>query len=95
MSNAIRTYLGQSTVHHKVSRVDEAALVAGKEEHCLGLLDGLAETTRGEVDLAAVALGLVVAQPVLKQRSAVHVLESRCLPKMHSWSSLLEWCRAQ
>ena len=59
-----------TTIDNKVSTVDEAALVAGKEEDTLGLLDGLAKATGWEVDFAAVALSLVVAKPVLQQRCA-------------------------
>jgi hypothetical protein len=34
------------------------------------LLNGLAEASCGEVDLAAVTLGLIITQPVLQKRSA-------------------------
>jgi hypothetical protein len=60
-----------SAVNNKIGSVHEAALVAGKEENCLGLLDSFAETAGREVDFAAVTLGLVVAEPVLEQRGAV------------------------
>jgi hypothetical protein len=63
--------LGHAAVDHEISTVDEAALVAGEEENCLRLLDSLAETTSGEVDLAAVALGLIVAEPALEERGAI------------------------
>lgn len=63
--------LSHTTINHKVSAVDETALVAGKEKHGLGLLDGLTEAAAGEVHLATVALGLVVSEPVLQKRSAV------------------------
>jgi len=62
-----------ATVNHKVRAVDETALVAGKKQNCLSLLDGLAKTSSGEVNLAAVALGLVVAEPVLEKWGAVLV----------------------
>lgn len=48
--------------------VDEAGLVAGQEDDGVGLLNGLAEAAGGEVHLAAVALGLVVTEPVLEER---------------------------
>jgi hypothetical protein len=50
-----------TAIDHKVGTVDEAALVAGKEKYRLSLLNGLAEATSGEVNLTAVALGLVIA----------------------------------
>lgn len=65
------TYLGHATVNDKVGAVDEAGLVTGEEDDGLGLLNGLTEAASGEVDLTAVALGLVVAEPVLEKRSAV------------------------
>lgn len=61
--------LCHSAVYDEISAVDEAALVAGEEENGLGLLDGFAEAAGGEVDFAAVALGLVVTEPVLEERS--------------------------
>lgn len=48
--------------------VHEAGLIAREEQHGLGLLDGLAEAAGREVDLAAGALGGVVAEPVLQER---------------------------
>lgn len=48
--------------------IDEARLVTGKEDDSVSLLNGLAEATSREVDLAAVTLGLVVTEPVLKKR---------------------------
>jgi hypothetical protein len=62
-----------TTVNHKISTVDEAALVAGKEKDRLSLLNRLTKSTSGEVNLAAVALGLVVTEPVLKKGSTVAV----------------------
>jgi hypothetical protein len=64
---------GHTTVNNEISAIDEAALVAGKEQYCLSLLDSLAETTSGEVDFATVTLGLVIAEPVLEEGSAVLV----------------------
>ena len=64
------TYLCHTPVNDKVGPVHEAAFVAGQEENGLGLLDGFAEAAGGEVDLTAVALGCVVAEPVLKQGRA-------------------------
>lgn len=49
--------------------VDEAGLIGSEEEDGLGLLDGLAEATSGEVNLATHALGDVVAEPVLEEGS--------------------------
>ena len=65
-----REYLCHAAVDDKVSAVDEAALVAGEEEHGLGLLDGFAEAAGGEMDLATVTLGRVVSEPILKKGRA-------------------------
>lgn len=65
-----REYLGHAAVDDKVSAVDEAALVAGEEEHGLGLLDGFAEAAGGEVDLATVALSRIISEPILKKGCA-------------------------
>jgi hypothetical protein len=62
-----------TAIDYKVGTVDEAAFVAGKEKYRLGLLNSLAEATTGEVNLAAVTLGLVITQPVLEEGSAVSV----------------------
>jgi hypothetical protein len=64
------SYLGHPSVHHEIRPVDKAALVAGEKEHRLCLLDSLAEPARREVYLPAVALGLVIAQPVLQEGCA-------------------------
>ena len=64
------THLRHPPIDNKIRAVHETALVAGEEEHGLGLLDGLAEAAGWEVDLAAVALGRVVAEPVLEERGA-------------------------
>lgn len=64
---------GHAPIDHKVRAVHEAALVAGEEQDCLRLLDGLAEAARGEVDLAAVALGEIVSEPVLEEGRAGRV----------------------
>lgn len=60
--------LGHATVDDKVAAVDEAGFVGSQEQDGLRLFDSLAETARGEVDLTPVAFGLVVSEPVLKQR---------------------------
>lgn len=59
-----------AAVNHEIRAVDEAALVAGKEKHCLSLLNSFTEAASREVDFAAVTLGLVVAEPVLKEGGA-------------------------
>lgn len=71
ISEPVFTYLGQSSVDDEIGSVDEAALIASKENDGVRLLDGLAKTTRGEVNFAPEALGLVVTKPVLKERSAI------------------------
>lgn len=60
--------LAETAVNNKVMAVDEARLVAGKEDDSVGLLNGLTEAAGREVDLAAVALGLVITEPVLEER---------------------------
>ena len=80
-----------STIDNEVCAVDEAALIAGKEEHALGLLNGLTEATGREMDFATSALGLVVAKPVLKKRGARVVSE----PLSSRWRYLLERSWAQ
>lgn len=62
--------LGHSAIYNEVRAVDEAGLVAGQEENGLSLLNGLTKTAAGEVDLTAVALLLVVTEPVLKEGCA-------------------------
>jgi hypothetical protein len=69
-------YLGQSSIDHKVCGIDEAALIAGEEHHSLSLLNGFAKTTGWKVNLAAMTLRLVVAEPVLEQRSASEFVSS-------------------
>lgn len=62
-----------TAIDHEVSAVDEAGLVAGEEENRLSLFNGFSKTTGGEVNLAAVALGLIITKPVLEKRSATKV----------------------
>ena len=57
-----------ATVDDEVGAIDEAALVAGEEHDCLGLLDGFAEAAVWEVDFASVALFGIITEPVLQQR---------------------------
>ena len=63
-------YLAQTTVNKEVGAIDEAALVAGKEDNGVGLLDGLTEATGGEVNFTTEPLGLVLTEPVLEERCA-------------------------
>jgi hypothetical protein len=84
---------GHTAVNNEVCTVDKAALVAGKEKYCLSLLNSLAETTCGEVDLAAVTLGLVVAEPVLEKWGAMFI-NMMDLARSHV-NDLLQWRWAQ
>lgn len=59
-----------TTVDNEIRAIDKAALVAGQEEHTLSLLDGLTETSTGEMNLTTVTLCCVVAKPVLEKRCA-------------------------
>lgn len=67
------TYLRHPTVNNKIMTVDEAAFVAGKENHCMRLFNGLAESSGREVHLTTEPLRLIIAQPVLQERGAVIV----------------------
>ena len=60
--------LGHATINNEVAAIDEAGLVGCQEQDSLCLLDSLAETARGKVDLTPVTLGLVVSEPVLEKR---------------------------
>ena len=64
-------YFAQTSINEEICSVDKAALIAGQEEHRLGLFDGLAESTAGEVHLTTESLSMVIAQPVLEQRGTV------------------------
>ena len=63
-----QTHLRQPPINNKVRPVNKATLIARQEQHRLRLLDSLTEAPAGEVDLAAMALGRVVAEPVLQER---------------------------
>ena len=65
--------LRHAAINHEVGAVDEAALVARKEDNGLRLLDGLAKSACWEVYLAAVTLRCVVTKPVLQERGAEYV----------------------
>lgn len=64
------TYLGHSTIHNKVTAIDETALVTSQKHHGMSLLNSLSEPTSREVHLPPEALGLVVTQPILQKGSA-------------------------
>lgn len=70
-SRALRSNVGpgHATIDNEVAAIDKASLVRGQKQNSLGLLNSLAKATRGEVNLTPVALGLVVSQPVLEERS--------------------------
>lgn len=59
--------LGHATIDGKVMAVDEAGLIAGQEENCISLLNGLTEASRRQVNLSSVSLLLVVTKPILQQ----------------------------
>lgn len=82
-----RTHLGHATVDDEVSAVYEAAFVAGEEEHRLRLLNSFAETAGGEVDFASVALGSVVAEPVLEEGGAVR--------RLLADNAIINYCRRE
>lgn len=69
-SRALRSdiSLGHTAIDDEVATVDEASLIARQKQHSLSLLDSLTKAAGGEVDGAPLALGLVVAEPVLQQR---------------------------
>lgn len=60
------TYLAETTIHHEVCAIDEAALITRQEHHGVCLLNGLAEAATGEMHLTAEALSVVVTKPVLQ-----------------------------
>lgn len=62
-----------AAINNEISTIDEAALIAGKEEHRLSLLDSLTEAAGREVNLATVTLGLVITKPVLQECGAANV----------------------
>ena len=64
-------YLSHAAIDYKICPIDKAALIASKEQHRLSLLNGFAEATSREMDLAAMALRCVVAKPVLQERCTV------------------------
>lgn len=66
-------HLGHATIDHEIGTVDEAALVAGQEQHRLGLLDGLSEASGGEMHFASMSLRLVISKPVLQEWGTVRV----------------------
>ncbi len=64
------TYLGHTAIHHEVLTIHETAFITGKEQDGVGLLDSLAKPSSRKVDLAAMALCCIIAQPVLQESSA-------------------------
>lgn len=76
MQTPSQAYLGHSAIDDKVGSVDEAALITGEEQHGLCLFNCLTETARREVHLTTVALGLVITEPVLKERGAGQTLSA-------------------
>jgi len=81
------TYLRHPSINNKISPVHEAAFVAGEEEHRLRLLNSFAETAGGEVDFASVALGSVVAEPVLEEGGAVR--------RLLADNAIINYCRRE
>ena len=61
-----KIYLRHTAVDGKIGAIDETAFIAREEKDSLGLLDGFAEAAGWEVDLAAMALFGVIAEPVLQ-----------------------------
>lgn len=71
------TYLTHATINYLIVPIHEAALVASKPEHSMGLLDGFTEAAGGEVDLATVTFSSVIAEPVLQERRAGRFISPR------------------
>ena len=67
----LMTYLSHATINYEICPINKAALIAGKEEHRLSLLNGFTEATSREMDLAAMALRCVVTKPILQKRCTV------------------------
>lgn len=68
-NNVVLAYLGHTAINNKVSAINEAALIASQEEDSLSLLNSLSESSTGEMDLSSQALGSIITQPILKERS--------------------------
>lgn len=60
-------YLAHTTIDDLIVSINKAALVTGKPEYGVGLLDGFTEAAGGEVDLATVTFSGVVTEPVLQE----------------------------
>ena len=82
------TDLGHASIDNEVRSIDEAALIARKEEHGLSLFNGFAKASSREMDLTAVAFGCVVAEPVLEEWCTSHeytlLVSSRSSPSNQS-----------
>jgi len=59
------TNLGHATINDELMSINKRALISSQEENCLSLLNSLTKTTHREVDLATMALCLIISQPVL------------------------------
>ena len=66
--SAVSADLGHAPIDDEIRAVDEATLVTGQEDHGVCLLDGLAESTGREMNLASMSFGRIVSQPVLEER---------------------------
>jgi hypothetical protein len=66
-----RNYLGHATIDNKIRTVNETAFVTSKEKNSLRLLDSLAESARGEMNLTTMSLFCIIAEEVLEQWSTV------------------------
>jgi hypothetical protein len=88
LPDSIATNLGHATVDDKVSSVDKAALITGQEDNSVCLLNSLTETSSREVNLTTLALGLVITQPVLQERSVersrAQSVESEAFTRVHN-----------
>ena len=62
-----KLYLGHTAVYYEIGAINETTIIRCQEHNSLGLLNGLAESASGEVNLSAVSFRSVISKPVLKQ----------------------------
>lgn len=86
---SLRCYIGlcHPAIDDEVSAVDEAAFIAGQEEHSLRLLDGFTKATSRKMHFTPVPLLLVITEPVLEkwriQWSRAESVEAVAFASMH------------
>ena len=77
------TYPRHPSINDEIRPVHEPALIARQEKYRLRLLDGFAEAAGREMDFTTVALGRVVAEPVLEEGRAILLLHQPPCTRTH------------